>query len=245
MLTRLDHLVILVHDLDLASADYRRLGFEVTPGGEHAEGLTRNALVPFEDGTYFELVSFVDPEDTTDNVWGWREFLPYEGLIDYCAASNGLDSDAMRLETLGFEIDGPDNGGRRRPDGSEISWRSARIRQEGRLLPFLIEDLTPHELRVPSGPPARHPNGASGVSRIEISTPDTESAADYLSALVGPTHDAEAPARLGACGLSSVEEAGAPIQGPSAVELVCEEPGISRELDSILAPGASISLRSG
>lgn len=244
MLTRLDHLVILVHDLDLASADYTRLGFEVTPGGEHADGLTRNALIPFEDGTYFELVSFVDPEDPTDNVWGWRGFLPHEGLIDYCAASDGLDSDAGRLGSGGFEIDGPDDGGRRLPDGTEIRWRSARIRQEGRLLPFLIEDLTSRELRVPSGPAARHPNGASGVSRIEISTPDTEGAAGYLSALVGPTDGEAASARLGACALSLVDEAGT-ITGPSAVELFCEEPGIPRELDTVLAHGASIRLRSG
>ena len=68
MLTRLDHLVILVDDLDLAAADYERLGFAVTLGGEHADGLTRNALIPFDDGSYFELVSFLDPQDLTDDV---------------------------------------------------------------------------------------------------------------------------------------------------------------------------------
>ena len=45
MLTRLDHLVILVGDLDVAAADGERLGFALTPGGEHAAGLTRDALV--------------------------------------------------------------------------------------------------------------------------------------------------------------------------------------------------------
>ena len=43
MLTRLDHLVILVSDLDPAVVDYEPLGFAVTAGGEHADGLTRNA----------------------------------------------------------------------------------------------------------------------------------------------------------------------------------------------------------
>src|SRR5215208_3371750 len=110
------------------------------PSGEHADGLTRNALIPFEDGSYFELVSFLDPEDPTDNVWGWRRFLPHEGLIDYCVASDDLESDVRRLESLGFGVDGPDDGGRRLPDGLEIRWSSARMRQDGRLLPFLIED---------------------------------------------------------------------------------------------------------
>ena len=183
MLSRLDHLVILVRDLELASADYRCLGFVVTPGGEHADGLTRNALVPFEDGTYLELVSFLDPEDPADNVWGWRGFYPQEGLIDYCATSEDLDSEVRRLASLGFGVDGPDDGGRRLPDGTKVRWRSARIRQEGRIFPFLIEDLTPRELRVPGGPATRHQNGATGVSRLEISTPDAEGARSSLAAL--------------------------------------------------------------
>ncbi len=33
--------------------------------------MTRNALVLFADGTYLELVVFVDPDDERDNVWAW------------------------------------------------------------------------------------------------------------------------------------------------------------------------------
>ena len=141
MPTRLDHLVVLVRDLEEAIADYGRLGFGVTPGGEHADGLTRNALVPFRDGTYLELVAFVRPEDGGDNVWGWRGFLPRGGLVDYCAASEGLRADVERLRGLGFGVEDLGEGGRRLPDGREIRWRSAGIRQEGRVLPFLIEDV--------------------------------------------------------------------------------------------------------
>ena len=245
MLTRLDHLVILVSDLDLATADYERLGFAVTPGGEHADGLTRNALIPFEDGSYFELVSFLSLEDPADNVWRWRGFLPHEGLIDYCVASDDLESDVRRLEALGFGVDGPDDGGRRLPDGVEIRWRSARMCQEGRLLPFLIEDLTPRELRVPGGPAAEHPNGATGISRLEISTPDLEEAAASLVTLVEKPGDTGASIRLGACALSPVaterEDAAAP--GPLAVELVGEA-RVSQELDPLLAHGVGIRLRS-
>ena len=220
---RLDHLVILVRDLELASADYERLGFTVTPGGEHADGLTRNALVPFQDGTYLELVSFLDPEDPTDNVWGWRRFYPQEGLIDYCVASDDLKADVGRLASLGFAVEGPEDGGRRLPDGTSIRWRSARIRQEGRIFPFLIEDLTPRELRVPGGPETRHPNGAIGVSRLEISAPDTESAANSLATLA----DTAPPVRLGSCALRPVEARDALGPGPSAVELaVTHGPGL-------------------
>jgi catechol 2,3-dioxygenase-like lactoylglutathione lyase family enzyme len=242
VLTRLDHLVILVRDLEVASADYERLGFAVTPGGEHADGLTRNALVPFEDGTYFELVSFLDPEDPTDNIWGWRGFYLQEGLIDYCAASDDLDSDVRRLESLGFVVDGPDDGGRRLPDGTDIRWRSARIHQENRIFPFLIEDLTPRELRVPGGPATRHPNGATGVSHLQLSTPDPDEAEASLAALADT---AGASVLLGACRLApgTAQDGGATRRGPSAVELFGDEPETSRELDRVLAHGVGIRLQ--
>ena len=242
MLTRLDHLVILVRDLERASADYESLGFAVTPGGEHADGLTRNALVPFLDGTYLELVSFLDPEDPTDNVWGWRRFYPREGLIDYCAASDDLDAEVERLVSLGFGVEGPDDGGRRLPDGTNIRWQSARIGQEGRILPFLIEDLTPRELRVPGGPETTHPNGVLGVSHLEISAPDKESAASELAALA----DTAPPLRLGSCPLRLVdardEDAWGP--GPSGIGLAAGEPGTSRELDPAATHGVGLRLRS-
>ncbi len=241
MLTRLDHLVILVRDLELASADYERLGFTVTPGGEHADGLTRNALVPFQDGTYLELVSFLDPEDPTDNVWGWRRFYPREGLIDYCVASDDLDADVKRLASLGFGVEGPEDGGRRLPDGTNIRWRSARILQEGRIFPFLIEDLTPRELRVPGGPETRHPNGAIGVSHLEISAPDKEGAANSLAALA----DTALPVRLGYCTLRPVEarDEDAQDSGPSAVELAVGGSGVLRELEPAVTHGADLRLR--
>jgi hypothetical protein len=242
LLTRLDHLVILVGDLDVAAAGYERLGFAVTPGGEHADGLTRNALIPFDDGSYFELVSFLDPEDPTDNVWGWRAFLPREGLVDYCAASDSLEADVRRLRSLGFGVDGPDDGGRRLPDGEEIRWRSARMRQEGRLLPFLIEDLTPRKSRVPGGPAAEHPNGATGVSRLEISVPDVQEAAAFLATLVETRDIAGDPVRLGDYTLSLVEgEDAAP--GPMAADLTGEVRG-SQELDPLLTHGVGIRLQS-
>ena len=99
MLTRLDHLVVLVRDLDRAIRDYETLGFTVTPDGEHADGLTSNALIPFKDGSYLELVAFLDPDDPRDNVWGWRPFLfSSGGLIDYCLASDDLGTDVRSLE---------------------------------------------------------------------------------------------------------------------------------------------------
>ena len=231
MPTRLDHLVILVHDLEEAVRDYRRLGFRVTPGGEHADGLTRNALVPFRDGTYLELVTFVRPEDGRDNVWGWRGFLPGGGLVDYCCASEDLRGELERLRGLGFGVDDLGEGGRRLPDGDKIRWRSASIRQEGRALPFLIEDVTPRARRIPGGPAADHPNGATGISRLEVSSPDSGKARKDLAALTGTPPEA---LELGACEVVPVNHGGERMEGPSAVVLSTDAPAAG-ELDRALS----------
>jgi hypothetical protein len=39
-------------------------------------------------------------------------------------------------------------------------------------LPFLIEDLTARELRVPGGDAARHANGTTGVAQIVLGATD-------------------------------------------------------------------------
>jgi hypothetical protein len=252
MLTGLDHLVILGGELEDAVAGYEELGFRVTPGGEHSDGLTRNALVPFVDGTYLELVAFIDPDDERDNVWGWRQFLRTGGgLVDYCAASDDLTADARRLVEEGFGLDGPDAGGRTLPDGTEIRWKSVRVRQEGRRVPFLIEDETPRRMRVPSGPSAEHPNGATGVSRLLISAWNATEYRRALAALVGSSETPGNASLLGHHELAIVapDSAEDPMErrlklsgpGPFAVEIATD--AVRRgELDPKLTCGARIYL---
>ena len=239
MPTRLDHLVILVRSLEEAIEDYGRLGFRVTPGGEHADGLTCNALVPLRDGAYLELVAFTEPEDGRDNVWGWRGLLPGEGLVDYCAASEDLREEAERLRGLGFTVEVLGEGGRRLPDGEEIRWRSASIRQDGRLMPFLIKDVTPRARRVPGGPAADHPNGATGIARLEISAPDPVKARRDLAALVDAPPGA---LKLGACELVIASRGGEQRTGPASVVLSTDAPGSSGELDRRLSHGVRFTL---
>lgn len=187
MLT-LDHLVILVDDLAQAVADYQALGFSVAPGGTHADGLTRNALVVFADGTYLELIAFVDPTDTRDNVWGWRQFISSGGgLIDYCAASPDLGQETERLRQHGLAVGTPNDGGRQRSDGTQLRWRSARFDQAHRVLPFLIEDVTPRALRVPTNL-ITHPNGIVAVSELTIVVDDLAVAVQQWRALAS-AHD--------------------------------------------------------
>lgn len=59
----LDHVVILVRDLDAAQATYARLGLTLTPRGFHSIG-THNHCIMF-DSDYVELLAVREPHPVT------------------------------------------------------------------------------------------------------------------------------------------------------------------------------------
>ena len=166
MLRQLDHVVLVSRDLNSAIADHRRRGFTVTPGGEHADGATHNALIPFADGSYLELVAFHDLSRSLTHRW-WRVAADGGGLADFALLSDDLAADSAALVEL-VKIP-PKEGGRIRPDGVEIKWRTAVLKAP---LPFVIEDLTARELRVPGGAAAEHANGATGIASVVLGAVD-------------------------------------------------------------------------
>lgn len=186
MIRGLDHSVIVVRDLASAVRDYTTLGFTVTPGGTHADGLTHNALIPFADGSYFELLAFTDPEQATDHPW-WHRLAEGEGLEDYALASDDLAGDVVACRQRGLAIGDPVEGGRQRPDGRTLRWRTARLAQPppDRALPFLIEDVTPRDWRVPGGAAAQHALHVGGIQRSAIAVRDVAAAAARFAALLG------------------------------------------------------------
>jgi catechol 2,3-dioxygenase-like lactoylglutathione lyase family enzyme len=190
MVQGIDHVVIAVRDLAAASDDYRKLGFTVTPGGEHTGGATHNALVSFADGAYFELIAFREPDRPQEHKW-WAKFAKGEGTVDFAMLSDDLASEADRLRLSGITVDGPHDGGRLRPDGERLAWRSVTLAAPGAPLPFVIEDVTPHDLRVPTGAATEHPLGVSGVAGLTILVSDLDHAAAPYAALLGtPGEDA-------------------------------------------------------
>lgn len=182
MIKGIDHIVILVNDLDAATEDYRALGFSVAPGGEHTGGATHNALVAFEDGSYLELLAF--RRAAPDHRW-WRHVAIGEGLIDYALLPDAIEQDLAEMRARGLKMDGPSDGGRQRPDGRRIEWRTGHPATSD--LPFLCADVTPRDLRVPSGEAWRHDNGAAGIAGLTVAVADlAASATRYRSLLNRP-----------------------------------------------------------
>ncbi|MDQ2913564.1 MAG: VOC family protein [Chloroflexota bacterium] len=177
MLRQLDHVVFVARSLQTAIDDYRRRGFTVTPGGEHADQITHNALIPFADGAYLELIGFHDLGRSLSHRW-WSIAADGGGLADFALLSDDLTGDIAALGELVKSP--PKQGGRIRPDGVELKWRTAMLKAP---LPFVIEDLTARELRVPGGAAAEHANGAMGIASIVVGVTDIGDAEWRFAAL--------------------------------------------------------------
>lgn len=180
----LDHIVIAVHELAQAIADYRELGFNVLPGGQHPGRTSHNALVVFSDGAYLELIAWQGP--ATQERWYNTLQAHGEGLVDFALLPEDTvtalnDARARGLLTL----HGPVDGGRVRPDGERLQWQSAR--HETPDVPFLCGDITPRRLRVPDNTASRtHPNGATGVASVCVALHDLDQGLQRYKALLGP-----------------------------------------------------------
>jgi catechol 2,3-dioxygenase-like lactoylglutathione lyase family enzyme len=180
----IDHVVVAVRDLAQASRDYARVGFTVTPGGEHTGGATHNALISFADGSYFELIAFARPDEPQEHRW-WQKFTNGEGTVDFALLSADLDTEAEELRDAGIAVNGPNDGGRTRPDGRQIAWKMLSISSDDAPLPFVIEDVTTRELRVPPGAATQHPLGVTGIAGVTVLVPDLDRAAAVYTTFLG------------------------------------------------------------
>ncbi|KAI0806766.1 glyoxalase-like domain-containing protein [Fomes fomentarius] len=140
-----------------------KLGFTVIPGGTHAGGETSNALVVFADGTYLELIQFVQPPPT-DSQHPWSKKAP--GWIDYAFLGTGRGGDHSTAKYEELE------GGRRREDGKILEWLISSIvnKDDRGKLPFFCGDVTPREWRVPLEPRSNveHASTTIGITYVKL-----------------------------------------------------------------------------
>jgi catechol 2,3-dioxygenase-like lactoylglutathione lyase family enzyme len=174
MLTGIDHLVVVVPDLDRATASYRELGFTVVPGGRHPVG-THNALIAFADESYLELIAFY--QANPEHRW-WAPLQQGGGLVDFCLRTDNLAADVAAFRAAGVELDDPRPLTRTRPDGYRLAWVLAIpvTRQRG-VAPFLIQDETPREERVPRE--MRHANGVTGIGSVTVAVTSADAVARW------------------------------------------------------------------
>jgi hypothetical protein len=180
MFTAIDHLVIVVPELEAAIRDYNTSGFTVVRGGRHNVG-THNALIAFADGSYIELIAFLNP------VAGHRWYTALEkggGLVDFCMQTDNLAADANSMRRAGVAIGMPIRMTRERPDGYRLRWiLSIPEPPLNRVVPFLIKDETPRVERVPCE--QSHRNGITGIVNLAVAVEDPGAISAYYTRVLG------------------------------------------------------------
>jgi len=187
MITGIDHIVIAVNDLDTAIETYKKLGFSVVEGGKHPTG-SYNALVGFDDGSYIEILAFY--EEAPDHPWWDLLHQRGGGLIDFCMVTDDIRGDHAKLRELGVEMSDIVDLSRKRPDGYLLEWINNKTYGEYQsVIPFVIEDKTPREERVPKE--TDHDNGVTGIHTMTFAVSDVTLPKRILGAMLGDPTDVQ------------------------------------------------------
>src|SRR5215469_5163158 len=211
MFTGIDHVVIVVRELESAIESYSRAGFTAVRGGKHPIG-THNALVAFADGGYLELIAFFKPNTGHP----WQAALDKGGgMIDFCMRTDDLEVDAESMRHAGAKIGRPYQLTRDRPDGYRLSWLLAVPEPPfNGQVPFLIKDETPRDERVPRE--RSHRNGASGIRALTIAVEDPGTTSRYYARVLGGPGAPQNRPDLDASGVSFAI-------GPNEVQLLASK----------------------
>ncbi|MEQ8247768.1 MAG: VOC family protein [Alphaproteobacteria bacterium] len=187
----LDHVVIMVDDLDRATADWAALGFTVSPRGIHSAHVgAANHTVVFEND-YIELLGIL--RDTPSNAPS-RAFLDRrgDGIERIALATDDAGAAADELRAAGIEASGPFAFGRPVPipGGGEVdaNFRIARwpvAAAPGGVRLFVCEHQTPDAVWRPEL--KDHPNTAVQLRQVVIATPSPRVDADQMAELIGGT----------------------------------------------------------
>ncbi|MEO8310520.1 MAG: VOC family protein [Caldimonas sp.] len=199
----LDHVVILVHDIDAAAETYTRLGFTLTPRGAHSIGTRNHCLMLGSD--YVELLAVATPHPVT--TYFSRFLAESEGAAAVAIATDDAEAAQRSLVASGIDADAPVDFSR--PVELAGGARDARFRVVQ--LPvdatpgcrtFLCQHFTP-EL-VWRSEYQRHPVGAVGIAGIDFAVDDPLAAADAFGRLLEAAPEATAEGRRVALGAASL-----------------------------------------
>jgi catechol 2,3-dioxygenase-like lactoylglutathione lyase family enzyme len=157
-LLTLDHLVIAVRDLDVASANYRRLlGRAPSWRGRHPNYGTANTLFRL-DNTYVELLAPAGAGNDSPWLQGLQEHLDTigEGLYAVALGTDDVDAAIASARSHGLEVFDPTDG-----DGVDVETGASREWCNARIPPgatrgvrtFFIQHRSPADA-LPMAPPS-------------------------------------------------------------------------------------------
>lgn len=192
MFTGIDHVMICVPDLAQGIAQYIRMGFNMSPGGDHPGKGTHNAIA-LNPHDYIELLAVRDAAEYAASgvagAWnsGLTDFIQAGGGIRFVVLqSDDLTADVAAMRSRGVDVSDATPGSRRTPSGLELRWKSAVLGTKNPLPIFFIQHLTSaaeRQLQVPIA--GQHPNGVYALERTYIVTHDAAAAAATYAKVLG------------------------------------------------------------
>lgn len=199
----IDHVTIVVSDLNKAMSDFSQLGFSVISTGKFSDNATQNAHIPFKDGSYIELFAPVDSSMMSgltalkqegkltafmanNNIFQQR-FMSHladgEGLADFALSSHQLNWDTIltHLNTNNVIFIGPIAMSRIRPNHVKVMWTVATPISNA--LPFLIKWQNKEIL--PKNITAQSKLKIEGISNITIVVKNLARSVEQYQILLG------------------------------------------------------------
>jgi hypothetical protein len=182
-----DHVVVAVRDLDAAAAQWKRMGFTLSPRGTHSPQMgTANYTIMFGED-YLELIGVLA---ATDQNKPTQEFLNVrEGIERTAMTTDDAAGGAAELQRRGLKPLGPVHFGRPvdLPGGEKSEARFNVFRwplneSPGGMRIFACEHLTRSTVFIPQL--QHHANGALRICRIDIVSAAPKAAAEHLGRLI-------------------------------------------------------------
>lgn len=181
-----DHYVVLVHDLEKASADYAKLGFTIQTRSDSkpAHGSVYRFVV-LEDGSYILLTQFISDEVLASHRLG-PDLVEGEGCADYSFVVDSVAETASALEAAGGKTRGPVSVDNVLADGSKWSLKllmTGKGTEGDDALPFVVEDTAGRNFRIPAYKP--HANGVTRLAGLKITSAHAQATANSLGTILG------------------------------------------------------------
>lgn len=183
----IDHAVIMVGDIDKAAANWKRLGFTVSPRGTHSAKMGSGNYTIMLDPDYIELLGVL--AETEHNAPARAFLAKREGIerIAFTAVDSAAGAEEIRGRS--FEPLGPTDFERpvTMPDGSQ-SAAKFRIFQwpvteaPGGLRIFACQHKTRETVWIPQL--MRHANGAKRLKQTLVVSPEPAKEAAHLSRMI-------------------------------------------------------------
>ncbi|HXG91101.1 MAG TPA: VOC family protein [Blastocatellia bacterium] len=168
-----DHLLLGAADLDRGINWLESLtGVKATIGGSHPGRGTRNALISLGGRQYLEIIA-PDPAQSSFNFDIDIRKLAEPRLITWAAATTDINTVAKTAREAGYQVFGPRDGSRTRPDGRMLRWKTLGVPNR-----FGAEPIAPIPFFIEWAKDSLHPSqdSAKGCELLEFEFEHTDSA---------------------------------------------------------------------